>query len=110
ECAVQWVGNYRISCQGSINQSTRVLLLFDALSGRELLEQFGLEFAWSPDGQVLASRGNIAGRTGRIATHRLPWPGAKEVDFPSPRGFAIRWSGGGIVVEHGGKTHSVAGP
>ncbi|NWF84132.1 MAG: hypothetical protein HXY18_09920 [Bryobacteraceae bacterium] len=34
ECAVQWVGNHRISCQGSINPSTRVLLLFGALSGR----------------------------------------------------------------------------
>lgn len=59
ECSLRWIDASRLACQGSINPSTLVHLVFDASTGRELHQFFGLEFAWSPDGRTLASRGNV---------------------------------------------------
>ena len=54
-----WVDESRIFCEGSINPSTGVYLVFDAETGAELHELFGGHFVWSPDRSHLASLGNV---------------------------------------------------
>lgn len=54
-----WVDNARLFCEGSINPSTGVYLVFDARSGRELAEYLGTAFTWSPDLRRIANEGNV---------------------------------------------------
>jgi hypothetical protein len=54
-----WIDNARLFCEGSINPSTGVYLIFDATSGRELREYIGSHFVWSPNHSSIASFGNV---------------------------------------------------
>src|ERR1019366_7468205 len=54
-----WIESTRLFCEGSINPSTGVYLVFDAKSGRELRELFGNNFVWSPDHSLIANFGNV---------------------------------------------------
>jgi hypothetical protein len=54
-----WLDNSRLFCEGSINPSTGIYLVFDARSGRELGEFAGGPFVWSPDQSHIASYGNV---------------------------------------------------
>ncbi len=54
-----WINNSRIFCEGTINPSTGVYLVFDARSGRELHELLGGPFTPSRDASHIASFGNV---------------------------------------------------
>jgi hypothetical protein len=54
-----WVDSTRLFCEGSFNPSGGIYLVFDAKSGRELSENIGGGFLWSPDRHFLAHLGNV---------------------------------------------------
>jgi len=54
-----WIGATRLFCEGTINPSTGIYLVFDAKSGRELRELAGSNFVWSPDQSKIANFGNV---------------------------------------------------
>ena len=54
-----WVDDARLFCEGTINPSTAVYLVFDARTGKELEERIGLRFTWSPDRKRMAHYGNV---------------------------------------------------
>ena len=54
-----WIDDARLFCEGSINPSTGVYLVFDAATGRELREHIGSHFVWSPRHSRVASFGNV---------------------------------------------------
>ena len=54
-----WVDAARVFCEGTINPSTSIYLVFDASTGRELDEGIGGRFTWSPDRKHLANHGNV---------------------------------------------------
>ena len=54
-----WLDDTRLFCQGTINPSTAIYLVFDAQTGRELEELDGSDFVWSPDLKRLANFGNV---------------------------------------------------
>jgi hypothetical protein len=54
-----WVDNARLFCEGTINPSSGIYLVFDARTGKELLERVGNRFVWSPNRARLANFGNV---------------------------------------------------
>jgi hypothetical protein len=54
-----WIDSKKFYCQGTINPSTEVYRWFDAETGKELGEDIGSEFTWSPDFTTLAHFGNV---------------------------------------------------
>ncbi len=54
-----WIDDSRLFCEGTVNPSTGVYLVFGARDGRELREFIGGHFVWSPDKTRLANYGNV---------------------------------------------------
>jgi len=54
-----WVDSTRLFCEGTINPSTGIYLVFEAKTGNELHEFVGSHFVWSPDHRYLTNCGNV---------------------------------------------------
>lgn len=54
-----WIDSTRFFCEGTLNPSLGIYLWFDARTGREIGEDIGGPFTWSPDRTELAYFGNV---------------------------------------------------
>ena len=85
-----WVDSTRLFCEGTINPQYGVYLVFDARSGRELLELIGTGFVWSPDHSRIADVGD-ARDLGAVSDNSNSIEIEGEPRFPSEKDTDLHW-------------------
>lgn len=91
-----WVDATRLFCEGTINPDHGDYLVFDARTGRELLELIGTGFVWSPDGSRIANVGD-ARDLGTVSENSNSIEVQGEPVFPSPKDTDLHWFRSALV-------------